>query len=125
MKDAIGNWHVSAAINIGHYSSQLEGTEIARVGQPEEPGFELNAYPNPFTESFTIAFCVPQDNCHVQLEIMDIQGAVLKTVVNNPHAKGKWQYEVQGLPDTYDDILFCRLKVNESYTVKKLLRMGK
>jgi hypothetical protein len=122
MKDAIGNWHVSPTISIGQYSSQREGA-TAEENPTEQPGFELNAYPNPYTTSFTIAFDVPDENSHVKLEVVNSQGNVLKTVVDNPHAKGKWQYEVRELPDNLDEILFCRLKINESYTVKKLVHL--
>lgn len=124
MKDAIGNWHVSPTISIGQYSSQREGA-TAEENPTEQPGFELNAYPNPYTTSFTIAFDVPDENSHVKLEVVNSQGNVLKKVVDNPHAKGKWQYEVRGLPDNLDEILFCRLKINESYTVKKLVHLTK
>lgn len=124
MKDAIGNWHVSAAINIGHYINQRQGVEFPGEQQHEEPGFELNTYPNPFTNSFTVAFEVPEENCQVKLDVIDIQGMVLKTVVNNPHAKGKWQYEVKELPDNPHGILFCRLKINDSHTVRKLVRFN-
>lgn len=67
---------------------------------------------------------MPDDNSYVKLEIINTQGNVVKTVVNNPHAKGKWQYTVKELPDNPDGLLFCRLKVNESYTIKKLARMS-
>lgn len=125
MKDAIGNWHVSAAINIGHYISQRQGVDVPGEQQHEEPGFELNTYPNPFANSFTVAFEVPEENCQVKLDVIDIQGMVLKTVVNNPHAKGKWQYEVKELPENPDGVLFCRLKINDSYTVRKLVRLNR
>lgn len=122
MKDAIGNWHVSAAVNIGQYVNQRKGADLPE-DPTEQPGFELNAYPNPFTQSFTVAFDVPDDNSYVKLEIINKQGNILKTVVDNPHAKGKWQYEVKELPDCPGEILFCRLKINENYTVKKLLHI--
>ena len=123
MKDAIGNWHVSAATNIGQYINQRKGVDLA-ADSTEQPGFELNTYPNPFTQSFTVAFDVPNDNSYVKLEIINTQGSVVKTVVDNPHAKGKWQYMVKELPDNPDGLLFCRLKVNESYTIKKLARVS-
>ncbi|SDD83789.1 Por secretion system C-terminal sorting domain-containing protein [Dyadobacter soli] len=125
MKDAIGNWHVSAATNIGQYVSQREGAESAEGTQTEQPGFALNAYPNPYTTSITIVFNVPDENSDVKLDITDIQGNVVKTVMNNPHAKGKWQYEVKELPDKTNEILFCRLKVNDSYTIKKLVHLNR
>lgn len=56
---------------------------------------------------------------------MNNQGTVLKTVVDNPHAKGKWRYEVKELPDNQGEILFCRLKINENYTVKKLVHLNR
>ncbi|WP_223400598.1 sialate O-acetylesterase [Dyadobacter fermentans] len=123
LKDATGNWHISQSLNVGKYDNQREGVDVLNEKE-EQPGFELNAYPNPFTQSFTVAFDVPDDNSYVKLEIVNTQGSVVKTVVNNPHAKGKWQYTVKELPDNPDGLLFCRLKVNESYTIKKLARMS-
>ncbi len=125
MKDAIGNWHVSPAINIGQYSNQREGAATDEANHGEQPGFELNTYPNPYTASFTIAFDVPDENSHVRLDIINSQGTILKTVVDNPHAKGKWRYEVKELPANQSEILFCRLKINESYTVKKLVHLNR
>jgi hypothetical protein len=125
MKDATGNWHVSPAINVGKYDNQRVGAEVAAENKEEESGFELKAFPNPYTTSFTIAFDVPEENSQVRLEVIDSQGRIWKTIVNNPHAKGKWQYEIKELPDNSGEILFCRLKVNESYTVKKLVRVGR
>lgn len=123
LKDATGNWHISQSLNVGKYDNQREGVDVLNEKE-EQPGFELNAYPNPFTQSFTVTFDVPDDNSYVKLEIVNTQGSVVKTVVNNPHAKGKWQYTVKELPDNPDGLLFCRLKVNESYTIKKLARMS-
>lgn len=125
IKDAIGNWHISPSINVGKYANQREGIDIVKDNQNEQPGFELNAYPNPYTDGFTVAFDVPDNNSHVRLEIIDSQGQVLQMVVNNPHAKGKWEYPVKELPGSTSEILFCRLKINENYTVKKLVHITK
>jgi hypothetical protein len=125
MKDATGNWHISQALNVGKYDNQRKGIGVSEEKENEQPGFELKTYPNPYTTSFTIAFDVPDENSHVRLEVMNSQGTVLKTVVDNPHAKGKWQYEVKELPDNGSEILFCRLKINENYTVKKLVHLNR
>lgn len=125
LKDATGNWHITQALNVGKYDNQRKGFDMEAGKQNEQPGFEFNAYPNPYTASFTVAFVVPEENSHVKLDIIDTHGNVIKTVVNNPHAKGKWQYEVKQLPDNLSEILFCRLNINESYTVKKLVQIGK
>ncbi|WP_235160423.1 sialate O-acetylesterase [Dyadobacter sp. CY351] len=126
MKDANGNWHASSAINVGKYDNQRVAAYVEEeTPESEEPGFDLNTYPNPFTAHFTIAFEVPENNSQVRLEIVNMQGEIVKTVVDNPHAKGKWQYEVQNLPDQSTEILFCRLKINEHSTIKKLLQLTK
>lgn len=125
LKDATGNWHITQALNVGKYDNQREGIGVSEEEENEQPGFELNAYPNPYTTNFTITFDVPDENSQVRLDIMNSQGTVLKTVVDNPHAKGKWRYEVKELPDNQGEILFCRLKINENYTVKKLVHLNK
>lgn len=123
LKDATGNWHISQVLNVGKYDNQRTAAYTPEEQLPEQPGFELNAYPNPYTASFTVAFKVPEENSEVKLDIVDIQGNVIRTVVDNPHAKGNWQYQVKELPDNVGGILFCRLKVNEGYTVKKLVHI--
>jgi hypothetical protein len=125
IKDPLGNWHISPAINVGKYANQREGVDIAEDKAYEDPGFELNAYPNPYTDGFTVSFEVPDDNSHVRLEIMDSQGQILKTIVNNPHTKGKWEYAVKELAGATGEVLFCRLKVGENHTVKKLVQVKK
>lgn len=124
MKDAAGNWHISQALNVGKYDNQRIAAETIETDETEQPGFELNAFPNPYTTGFTIEFYVADETSLVRLDVVNSQGTVVKTVVDNPHAKGKWQYEVKALPDNGNEILYCRLKMNESYTVKKLLHAG-
>ncbi|WP_353721822.1 T9SS type A sorting domain-containing protein [Dyadobacter sp. 676] len=81
----------------------------------------LSAYPNPFQEEFLIEFDVPEDGSHVKLELVDVAGRVLKTIVDNPHAKGRWKY-CSGKLDSGVRTTLCRLKVNDLYTIKKLVK---
>lgn len=121
IKDSKGNWHVSAATWVHCYASNRIAAEGER---PEENGGELlalSAYPNPFQEEFYIEFDMQEDGSHVKLELIDIAGNALKTIVDNPHAKGRWKYH-SGKLDAAPGIVFCRLKVNDLYTIRKLVK---
>lgn len=124
MKDAIGNWHVSPSVHIGQFRSQRQATATTGEQTIEQPGFDLTAYPNPYTVGFSVSFDIPNDS-PVRLDIVNVQGIVVKTLVDNPHAKGKWQYEVKNLPDDQSEVLFCRLKVGDNYTMRKLMHLNK
>ena len=76
---------------------------------------------HPFQEEFQIEFNVKENAVHVRLEFIDESGRVLKTLVDNPHSKGQWKY-YSGKLGGGVQTLFCRLKVNELYTVKRLLK---
>ena len=119
IKDSKGNWHISATTWVHCYASN-------RIAAEEPAGNEdgllaLSAYPNPFLDEFQIEFDVQEDGSHVQLELVDVAGRVLKTIVDNPHSKGRWKYQ-SGKLDAGTQTLFCRLKVNDLYTIKKLIQ---
>ncbi len=121
IKDSKGNWHVSAATWIHCYASNRIAAEEGEEVKNENGLMDLSAYPNPFQDEFQIEFDVHEDGSHVQLELVDVAGRVLKTIVDNPHSKGRWKYQ-SGKLDAGTQTLFCRLKVNDLYTIKKLIQ---
>lgn len=121
LKDSKGNWHVSAATWVHCYASNRIAAEGEEPVVREDGFLALSAYPNPFQEEFMIEFEVKEDGSHVKLELVDVSGRVLKTIVDNPHAKGRWKY-YSGKFDAGIQTTLCRLKVNNLYTVKKLIK---
>ena len=63
-----------------------------------------------------------QDNSNVRLEILNSEGTVTKTLVDNPHAKGIWKYPITDAGVYNDGMHYMRLKINESFMVKRILK---
>lgn len=59
--------------------------------------FELyQNYPNPFNPSTTIGFDVPNSNTRVRLEIFNILGQKVKTLVNDVYSAGRYNVQWDG-----------------------------
>ncbi|HEX7070052.1 MAG TPA: T9SS type A sorting domain-containing protein [Rhodothermales bacterium] len=56
------------------------------------------AYPNPFNPSTAIAYDV-KERTHVRLEVFDVLGRSVATLVNGPHEAGRYQtvFDARGL----------------------------
>ncbi len=79
----------------------------------------LAIHPNPVKSSTQVLFSVPQTDL-VTIDILDIQGRVLQTIVNKQKINGQHQIEWQtdGFPKaTY----FCRLTIGEYQEVVKVI----
>lgn len=122
IKDANGNWHASQRINIGQYSSQREISEMETSDKSEAVNLQWKIFPNPSAGNATIEFLVEESNSHVRLEILDRNGSVVKTIVENPHAKGQWKYPVSNFDSFNDGMHYVRLKVNEKFMAKRILK---
>jgi hypothetical protein len=121
LKDGKGNWHVSASTWVHCYASNRVAAEEEGAAA-EDALLALSTYPNPFQEEFLIEFDVKEDGSYVKLDLIDLSGRLLKTIVDNPHAKGRWKY-YSGKLDAGVETVFCRLKVNDLYTIKKLIKV--
>jgi hypothetical protein len=78
----------------------------------------LQNYPNPCSSRTTIPYMISREG-HVTLEILDIQGKVIKNMVNQPLKAGEYSIEtsVTGLTEgTY----ICRLTVDGSSFIRKI-----
>ncbi len=95
-------------------------------GSNNEPGDGIpkiinlgNNYPNPFNPSTIIPYELSQQSL-VTLEVYDINGRLIQTLVNRVQGVGKFYvpFEAEGLPSgTY----FYQLKVGDEVSVKKML----
>lgn len=119
IKDGTGNWRMSPYANFSCPSCR-DGVDES---ENDDFGVALNVYPNPFVNELTVEFDVAQPDSDVLLEIINNKGQVVRTVANGTHAKGHWKYPVQDLTTESNQHYFCRLKVGNIFTVKKLLKV--
>jgi hypothetical protein len=85
-------------------------------------GFELfQNQPNPFNPNTTISFCVFKAGS-VKIEIYNIDGQKIKTIVNGYMEAGKYniEFDASGLSS---GIYFCKMGYNNSFDTKKMLLM--
>lgn len=91
--------------------------------RPQPPQFKLYCLsPNPFTKSTAISYSVPYSSAHnkleVSLEIYDISGRKVKTLVNSTQVPGR--YTVAWSPKNIPaGVFFVRLQVGDSYVDTK------
>jgi|SaaInl7_200m_RNA_FD_contig_91_369689_length_10527_multi_11_in_0_out_0_3 hypothetical protein len=83
-------------------------------------------YPNPFNPSTTIAYDVPEgDNVQVQLNVYNMRGQLVKTLVNDAKGEGSYQVQWDG-SDNYgrrvsSGIFFYRIKAGEFSKTRKMV----
>ncbi|WP_375444167.1 sialate O-acetylesterase [uncultured Fibrella sp.] len=118
IKDATGNWRISPKADLGCPSCRVGVEEAAN----EDPyGLALTTYPNPFAKDLTIEFNVPEARSDVRLELVDIEGKVIRTVATGIYDKGHWKYPLSNLNIPTNRVYFCRLKVGDLFVTRKLL----
>ena len=88
--------------------------------------FALNSYPNPFNPSTTISFILPE-NSLVELNIYDMSGSKVKTIINSQIEKGKHSFAWNG-DNSLEELVssgvyFYRLSINngEKITSKRFM----
>jgi hypothetical protein len=82
---------------------------------------ELNQnYPNPFNPTTTISFTLAED-CHVSLQVFDVLGRQVATLINQDLRAGKLHSVVFDASSLASGIYFYRLETGQSFLVKKLM----
>ena len=88
----------------------------------------LQNYPNPFNSSTLIKFSVPNNKLNnlVELTIYDIQGRIVKRLVNEKFQTGNYITRWEGINDNNlkvtSGVYFCRGRIGDkSVTMKMLL----
>lgn len=84
-------------------------------------GISLNIFPNPLGQSTLIEFTLPQ-NSPVTLQILDLSGREMITLVNEVQQQGaqKVVFNTSGLPA---GVYICVLKTNEGVRTKKIIKL--
>ena len=83
-------------------------------------------YPNPFNPTTTISFSLPQRST-VRLDIYNILGKQVTTLVNESREVGNWNVEWNGLDRNHQHIAsgvyFYRLQAGSFVSVKKMVML--
>ena len=81
-------------------------------------------YPNPFNPETTIQYSVKETD-HISIEIYNIKGQKVKTLVNSVHEQGKYSLVWNGTDshskNSSSGIYFCVMKGNEYRSVRKMV----
>lgn len=100
-----------------------------RVGFEDEPSiprlFSLSeSYPNPATRTITILYSIPKP-AHAVLEIYDISGTLVATLVDKPHLSGcysvTWNRKDNRGREVGSGIYFYHLKAGSFKATKKII----
>lgn len=84
-----------------------------------------NAYPNPFNPSTTISFSIGKNAGQLNLEIFNIRGQKVRTLIASQLEQGQYKVVWDGLDDNdrnaSSGVYFCRLKTNNLQKSIKLI----
>lgn len=92
------------------------------VSMPDDSGFDMNVYPNPFQGQTTLSISLGDDSS-VSLQIVDQLGRTVETVYSNsPLSSGTHRYQLDGgqLPG---GIYHAVLTIGNDRIIKKFVRM--
>ena len=114
-------------------NSSYDITEGFAVGVNDESEkftpsqFQISsAYPNPFNANITIEFILPERN-DISVEIYDIMGRKVRTLINRNLLSGKHQLNWNGKTDsgatTGSGIYFVRINLNGSLINRKIIQL--
>jgi len=100
-------------------------TKVEEIGGRQPQSFALyQNYPNPFNSSTIIRFRVP-DREHVTLQILDLNGRTVATLIDKSLSPGVHQLRWNGKDDKNQDVAsgvyFYRLQAGQHEQMKKLI----
>jgi hypothetical protein len=84
----------------------------------------MRAVPNPFNPQTTVHYAVPRDG-RVIIRIFDVRGALVCTLVDAPHSRGRYEEPWEGRDDARQQVgsgvYFCRIESSAGSLVQKLV----
>jgi hypothetical protein len=99
-------------------------TDIGETGSARKFDLEQN-YPNPFNPSTKIRYSIPRDNMKVELEIFDVSGRRVVTLVNRVESGANhevlWNGKNTAGQDVASGVYFYKLKADNQEAVKKMV----
>jgi hypothetical protein len=113
---------------VGLYATDLKlldgGTSINEE-QVIHTDYNLSNYPNPFNPTTTISFSVSQTPSFVNLEIFNVKGQKVKTLVNEKLVTGihqvVWNGDDESNKSVSSGIYFYKLKSGKYTSIKKMI----
>jgi hypothetical protein len=98
-------------------------TDSLTVSVPSTHDNELHisAYPNPFSGRTTIEYTVPNTS-RVTIEVMDVLGRHVQTVVDEVMVKGSYQKTLESVATLYPSgVYYCRMIVGDTIEMIRLV----
>ena len=106
----------------GRYK-RLSPEDTAGTTIPQAFAFSQN-YPNPFNPTTSFKFALPRD-CHVKLEILNILGQKVATILNEWREAGihevSWNGELNSGNPVASGVYFATIKAGEFSSTKKVV----
>lgn len=100
-------------------ASSLRTTNINSFNEILD-GYKLfQNFPNPFNPNTKITYHIPKNN-FVKLEIFDIRGKLIQTLVNEPQVAGNYSIEVSGI-NFSSGVYYYKIKAGAFTETKKLI----
>lgn len=87
-----------------------------------EVGLETNFYPNPTKNEITVSFSIPT-NSQVKLDILNVEGQIIKSVFDEVKPKGKYTYPIN-MSDLPDALYLYRITINGLAITKKVTKIN-
>ncbi|HOC88362.1 MAG TPA: DUF4623 domain-containing protein [bacterium] len=98
-------------------SADASGVQDAAAGQPMQFSLAQN-YPNPFNAATTIAFVLPRKS-HVRLEVFDLTGRQVATLIEGMREAGQHRIAFEG-SRLSSGLYYCRLTAAGTTLVRKM-----
>jgi len=103
----------------GWYSYGANGLSIDEI---HNANLQTSNFPNPFKQTTTIKYSVPENGTFVSLKIFDSYGTELKTLVNEVKNAGEYEILFNGL-DLSGGMYFYQINIGNEIGSKKMLKM--
>jgi len=106
------------------FTQNVSSQPIEFIGKPTTYGLNQN-YPNPFNPSTVISYQIPEDNVNVKVVIYDINGQIVKTLVNETQNAGRykvtWNATNNAGSKVSSGVYIYRIIANKFIATKKLM----
>ena len=108
--------------NVVVYVENKESASVLKEekGNPLRKFYLAANYPNPFNPSTTIPFEIPGTG-HVVLQILDLNGRVVKTLLDQKLVAGRHKIKWTANNNIASGIYFCRLKFGSQNLTRKVI----
>jgi hypothetical protein len=106
------------------YLAKFETTPTSNSNYSTSPVTALQAFPNPFNPTTTIAYSVPAFGT-VTLSIYDVHGRLLRILVDEPKEKGRyaaeWDGQIEGGTEAGSGVYFVRMEAGRMSVCRKIV----